>query len=87
MDQLLAAQMVEPLHTAFSVVVPAVGVRAWSKYLKHFRQKREVAMHVNGLGIVRHWLLEYRAGDGRIRRGEHVKVSFLDSCENIHHNY
>ena len=78
MDQLLGAQLVEPLKTEFSIVVPAVGVKAWSKYLKHIRQKREVAMHVEGLGVVRHWLLEYRAGDGRLRRGEAVEIPTED---------
>ena len=78
MDQLLGAQLVEPLNTEFSIVVPAVGVKAWSKYLKHIRQKREVAMHVEGLGVVRHWLLEYRAGDGRLRRGEAVEIPTED---------
>ena len=68
MDRLLTAQLLDSENTAFIVVVAAVGVRAWSRYLKHFRSKREVPMHVEGLGVIRHWLLEYAAGDGRKER-------------------
>ena len=87
MDHLLGAQLVEPLKTAFSIVVPAVGVKAWSKYLKHFRDKREVAMHVEGLGVVRHWLLKYNASDGRIRRGEVHDNPFVDSHDHVMYHY
>lgn len=67
---LLEAQLRHPTTTSFTVVVPQIGVRGWSKYLKHFRHKRECEVHVSGLGYVKHWVLRYEAGDGlRERNG------------------
>ena len=69
MQQLLEAQLRLGETTAFTVVVPAVGMREWRKYLKHFRRKEVHKVAVPGLGEVKHWLLRFEAGDGRLQRG------------------
>jgi hypothetical protein len=66
-ELLLDAQLRQP-QTAFTVVVPQVGMRLWSKYLKHFRRKETHEVHVTGLGLVKHWLLRFEAGDGLLPR-------------------
>ena len=64
LERMLDAQLRQPKSTSFTVVVPVVNLIKWRKYLKHFRRKVELPVHVEGLGIVKHWLLRYEAGDG-----------------------
>jgi hypothetical protein len=67
---MLDAQLRLGHTTSFTVVVPQVGVSGWSRYLKHFRHKSVHDVHVEGLGIVRHWLLRFEAGDAFLPRAQ-----------------
>jgi hypothetical protein len=68
MEIMLEAQLRLGLSTSFTVVVPQVGVRAWSRFLKHFRHKKVFEVHVAGLGAVKHWLLRFEEGDAMLPR-------------------
>jgi hypothetical protein len=68
MGLMLEAQLRLGHTTSFTVVVPQVGVSGWSRYLKHFRRKEVHDVHVEGLGVVRHWLLRFAAGDAFLPR-------------------
>ena len=69
LEMLLDAQLRQPEDTAFTVIVPQVGMRTWSKYVKHFRRRESHEVHVEGLGKVKHWLLRFERGDGLLPRG------------------
>jgi hypothetical protein len=68
LELLLEAQLRFGETTSFTVVAPAVGMREWRKYLKHFRRKEIHKVSVPGLGEVKHWLLRFEAGDGLLPR-------------------
>jgi hypothetical protein len=70
MAQLFEGQLRDCDGTAFTVVLPMVGLKSWSRYLKHFRWKEAHVVQVEGLGEVKHWLLRYEKGDGSLPRGE-----------------
>ena len=65
MEVAMDAALREPDTTSFTMVIPRVGMRKWSRYFKHFRHKKVYAMQVEGLGEVHHWVLRYEPGDGR----------------------
>jgi hypothetical protein len=69
LEMLLDAQLRQPEDTAFTVIVPQVGMRTWSKYIKHFKRRESHEVHVEGLGKVKHWLLRFEQGDGLLPRG------------------
>ena len=64
LERLMDAQLCEGSSTAFTVIVPMVGLRGWRKYLKHFRSKQAVGLEVGDLGIIKHWVLRFERGDG-----------------------
>jgi len=66
-SRLLDAQLRCPQDTAATVVVPMLGMRAWSKYIKYFR-RRVFKQWVEGLGEVAHLVLRFEAGDGLLPR-------------------
>lgn len=68
LERLMEAQLRDGANTAFTVITPAVGLRAWKKYMKHFRKKTLVPLEVVGLGDVKHWVLRYERGDGLLPR-------------------
>jgi hypothetical protein len=51
-----------------------VGMRVWSKYLKHFRRREVHDVQVEGLGRVKHWFLRFEAGDALLPRGRAGQV-------------
>ena len=59
------------------MIVPQVGMRSWSKYIKHFKRRESHEVHVEGLGKVKHWLLRFERGDGLLPRGptDHTGVT------------
>lgn len=65
MEVMMDAALRDPDHTSFTVVVPRVGMKKWSRYFKHFLYKQIYAMQVEGLGEVHHWVLRFEPGDGR----------------------
>jgi hypothetical protein len=65
---MLDAQLRLGHTTSFTVVVPLIGASTWARFLKHFRSKTEHDVHVEGLGVVKHWLLRFHAGDGFLPR-------------------
>ena len=69
LGRLLEAQLRRGTSTSFTVVVPQVGMRAWSKFLKHFRRREVHNVLVPGLGPVKHWFLRFEPGDGLLPRG------------------
>ena len=77
LEMLLDAQLRLPEDTAFTVIVPQVGMRSWSKYIKHFKRRESHEVHVEGLGKVKHWLLRFERGDGLLPRGpaDHTGVT------------
>ena len=68
MERLLDGQLRRARTTAFTVITPAVGLKEWRKYLKHFRSRRMVPLEVPGLGTIKHWVLRFEAGDGLLPR-------------------
>ena len=64
LERLMEGQLRLGSRTAFTVIVPAVGLRTWRKYLKHFRKRQLYPVEVPGIGTVKHWYLRYEAGDG-----------------------
>jgi hypothetical protein len=75
----MEGQMREGKTTAFTVITPAVGLREWRKYLKHFRQRVLLPLEVPGLGTVKHWVLRFNAGDGLLPRGMADEEDMLES--------
>jgi hypothetical protein len=69
-ELLMDAQLRLGSSTSFTVVVPMVGMRIWSKYLKHFRRREVHDVHVEGLGAVKHWFLRFEAGDALLPRSK-----------------
>ena len=65
MEVMMDAALRDPDHTSFTVVVPRVGMKKWSRYFKHFLYKQVYAIQVEGLGEVHHWVLRFEPGDGR----------------------
>ena len=70
LERLMEGQLRMGDATAFTVIVPAVGLRAWRKYLKHFRKRKLWPIEVPGIGAVKHWYLRYEAGDGLLPKGQ-----------------
>ena len=79
LERLMEGQMREGKTTAFTVITPAVGLREWRKYLKHFRQRVLLPLEVPGLGTVKHWVLRFNAGDGLLPRGMADEEDMLES--------
>jgi site-specific DNA-cytosine methylase len=73
MAVLFEGQLRDCAGTSFTVVLPVVGLKAWSRYLKHFRHKEVVDVQVEGLGVVKHWVLRYEKGDGILPRGRQAQ--------------
>ena len=67
--------------TSFTVVVAQVGTSRWSRFLKHFRHKEVHDVDVPVLGVVRHWLLRFEAGDAMLPRAQRRGQALLDDFE------